>query len=115
MHLHNIMQSNVTKGAGLLAAGGLGVYLAMFVRHASRRSAHMLASGSQTQHAQQNIQSLHQLPSSSFQPSQTHAGHPQAISVPASISMMPMAGQPYLRKKYEVEWKDEWDLDGTNW
>jgi hypothetical protein len=104
MHLHNIMQSNASKAAGLLAAGGIGVYVMLFMRHAGRRSAHMLASGSTTQHAQHNVHTVRENTSPSVQPP------------PPSISLMPMAGaQPYMRKKYEVEWRDEWDLEGTEW
>jgi len=101
MHLHNMLQNNVSKAAGLLAAGGIGVYVMMAVRHAGRRSAHTLARGSTTQHAQQNIATVHDTPPSSVPPL-------------SNLNQTPMTDS-YMRKKYEVEWRDEWDLSDVKW
>lgn len=90
--------SGTARRMGWLAAGGVGVYVALFLRQAGRRSATTLTRGTGTQ-----VATVTQQPQQ-----QQH------------ISLVPTTNQPLVvpppkRGRYEVVWKDDWDYDHVEW
>jgi len=94
--------SGTARRMGWLAAGGVGVYVALFLRQAGRRSATTFTRGTGTQVATVTSQPTSQ------QQQQQQQQHNNLLS---PTTNQPLLVVPPSRGRYEVVWRDDWDFE----